>query len=224
MARVKAGGRFARVAISRLRVRYGATLALDGLDLDIASDEIFVLPGASGSGKTSLLRAAGVAELLALVRLEGFGARRIGQLSGGQQQRVALTRALAPRPRLLPLDEPLSALDRALREQARADLVALLRRLGTTAILVTHDQDEALATADRIGCRTAGGWSRWGNRGGGGVRLSRHGAGRDAAPGGRVGAAGVAAARGGAGAGARTGRAHMRGMGTGAGVLLLAES
>ena len=209
----------ARVEITGLRVRYGATLALDGLELDIASGEIFCLLGASGSGKTSLLRAAGgfllpesgrialdgrdvtalpphrrpvntmfqsyalfphmsvaenvgyglrrlgmrgaalagrVDEMLALVRLEGFGARRIGALSGGQQQRVALARALAPRPQLLLLDEPLSALDRGLREETRADLVALLRRLGTTAILVTHDQDEALTTADRIGVLNQG--------------------------------------------------------------------
>ncbi|CAH2601448.1 putrescine ABC transporter ATP binding subunit [Rhodovastum atsumiense] len=94
--------------------------------------------------------AARVEELLALVRLEGFGGRRIQALSGGQQQRVALARALAPRPQLLLLDEPLSALDRGLREETRADLVSLLRRTGTTAILVTHDQDEALATADRL--------------------------------------------------------------------------
>jgi ABC-type Fe3+/spermidine/putrescine transport system ATPase subunit len=95
--------------------------------------------------------AARVAELLELVRLPGMAERRVTELSGGQQQRVALARSLAPRPELLLLDEPLSALDRALRDQTRAELVALLRRLGTTAILVTHDQDEALATADRIG-------------------------------------------------------------------------
>jgi ABC-type Fe3+/spermidine/putrescine transport system ATPase subunit len=91
-----------------------------------------------------------VAELLELVRLPGFADRKVTQLSGGQQQRVALARSLAPRPALLLLDEPLSALDRALRDQTRGELVALLRRLGTTAILVTHDQDEALATADRV--------------------------------------------------------------------------
>ncbi len=92
-----------------------------------------------------------VEELLELVRLPGFARRRIASLSGGQQQRVALARSLAPRPQLLLLDEPLSALDRGLREGTRADLVALLRALSTTAILVTHDQEEALATADRIG-------------------------------------------------------------------------
>jgi spermidine/putrescine ABC transporter ATP-binding subunit len=92
-----------------------------------------------------------VAEMLALVRLEGFADRRPHQLSGGQQQRVALARSLAPNPALLLLDEPLSALDRGLRAETRADLVSLHRRIGTTFILVTHDQEEALTMADRIG-------------------------------------------------------------------------
>ncbi len=202
------------MTIRGLRVRYGATLALDGLDLDLASGEILVLLGASGSGKTTLLRVAGgfltpeagtialdgrditalpphrrpvstmfqsyalfphlnvadnvgyglrrqglrgadlrarVEDLLELVRLDGFGERRIHALSGGQQQRVALVRALAPGPQLLLLDEPLSALDRGLREETRAELVSLLRRTGTTAVMVTHDQEEALAIGDRIG-------------------------------------------------------------------------
>ena len=94
--------------------------------------------------------AARVDELLALVRLDGFAHRRVTDLSGGQQQRVALARSLAPRPALLLLDEPFSALDRGLRDATRLELVALLRRFGTTAILVTHDQQEALATADRL--------------------------------------------------------------------------
>jgi putrescine transport system ATP-binding protein len=92
-----------------------------------------------------------VAEMLALVRLEGMGSRRVAQLSGGQQQRVALARCLAPRPRLLLLDEPLSALDPELRAATRADLVTTLRSQGTTSVLVTHDRAEALAVADRIG-------------------------------------------------------------------------
>jgi spermidine/putrescine ABC transporter ATP-binding subunit len=92
-----------------------------------------------------------VAEMLALVQLEGFGDRRPHHLSGGQQQRVALARSLAPNPALLLLDEPLSALDRGLRAETRSELVRLQRQVGTTFVLVTHDQEEALTMADRIG-------------------------------------------------------------------------
>ena len=92
-----------------------------------------------------------VAELLALVRLTDFANRRPEALSGGQRQRVALARALAPRPRLLLLDEPLSALDRSLRESTRHELLRIQRETATTFILVTHDQDEALSMATRIG-------------------------------------------------------------------------
>jgi ABC-type Fe3+/spermidine/putrescine transport system ATPase subunit len=94
---------------------------------------------------------ARVNELLALVRLEGYGARRPHELSGGQQQRVALARGLAAEPSLLLLDEPLSALDRGLRAETATELVRLQKRLGTTFIQVTHDQQEALTMADRIG-------------------------------------------------------------------------
>ena len=94
--------------------------------------------------------------MLELVRLQGFGARRPAQLSGGQQQRVALARSLAPRPALLLLDEPLSALDRNLRRDTREELVRLQRALGIAFILVTHDQEEALTMADRIGVMHAG--------------------------------------------------------------------
>jgi thiamine transport system ATP-binding protein len=91
-----------------------------------------------------------VAELLELVGLPGHGDRSPATLSGGEQQRVALARALAVRPRLLLLDEPLSALDRGLRERLAADLRDILRRAGTTALFVTHDHDEAFAVADRM--------------------------------------------------------------------------
>ncbi len=204
----------AEVEITGLTVRYGPVTALDQLDLEIGSGEMFVLLGGSGSGKTTLLRALGgfiqpaagrivlsgqditrlpphrravnttfqsyalfphmtvadniafglrrqgvrkpeiasrVAELLELVRLTPFAARKPDALSGGQRQRVALARALAPRPRLLLLDEPLSALDRGLREQTRGELLRVQRQTGTTFVLVTHDQDEALAVATRIG-------------------------------------------------------------------------
>jgi len=94
--------------------------------------------------------AARVAEMLALVKLEGFGNRKPHQLSGGQRQRVALARALAKRPKLLLLDEPLAALDRKLREQTQFELMDLQTRIGTTFVIVTHDQEEAMTVAHRI--------------------------------------------------------------------------
>lgn len=97
-----------------------------------------------------------VTELLELVGLAGYGARRVATLSGGEAQRVALARALAPRPRLLLLDEPLAALDRSLREHLLADLRTVLTTTGSTAIFVTHDQSEAFAIADRVAVMRAG--------------------------------------------------------------------
>jgi putrescine transport system ATP-binding protein len=94
--------------------------------------------------------AARVDEMLALVQLTGFAARKPDQLSGGQRQRVALARSLAKRPKVLLLDEPLAALDRKLREETRFELKDLQTRLQTTFVIVTHDQDEAMAVADRI--------------------------------------------------------------------------
>jgi ABC-type Fe3+/spermidine/putrescine transport system ATPase subunit len=91
-----------------------------------------------------------VAEALHLVRLDAFAERMPAQLSGGQQQRVALARALVYRPRVLLLDEPFGALDRKLREEMQVELRLLVRRLGLTTIMVTHDQEEALTLADRL--------------------------------------------------------------------------
>ena len=95
-------------------------------------------------------RSARVDELLELVGLSGREHRGVQSLSGGEQQRVALARALAPRPRLLLLDEPLTSLDRPLRERLSGELSAILRRTGTTALYVTHDHDEAFSVADRV--------------------------------------------------------------------------
>ncbi len=95
-------------------------------------------------------RAARVAELVALTNITGLENRRIDQLSGGQRQRVALARAVAIRPGILLLDEPLTALDAALRERLRGELNRLLRTLGITAIYVTHDQAEAMELGDRV--------------------------------------------------------------------------
>ena len=99
---------------------------------------------------------ARVEEVIALCRLEPYADRAITALSGGQRQRVALARAMAPRPRVLLLDEPLSALDAALRGQLRDELAILLRQFGITAIFVTHDQDEAMAIADRVAVMSQG--------------------------------------------------------------------
>jgi putative spermidine/putrescine transport system ATP-binding protein len=101
-------------------------------------------------GVNAVERRARIAKLVALTGIEGLEHRRIDQLSGGQRQRVALARAVAVRPSVLLLDEPLTALDAALRERLRGELNRLLRTLGITTIYVTHDQSEAMALGDRI--------------------------------------------------------------------------
>jgi len=199
--------------IERLVVRFGRTTVLEDLDLAVAEGELVALLGASGCGKTTLLRAvagfapvaagrivvggqeiqhlpperreaalvfqsyalwphmsaarnigfglevrrrpraeirARVDEMLRLLGLEGLGERNVTQLSGGQRQRVALGRALAIEPRLLLLDEPLSNLDARIRHELRHEIRSLQRRLGITALHVTHDREEAMVMADRI--------------------------------------------------------------------------
>jgi putative spermidine/putrescine transport system ATP-binding protein len=101
-----------------------------------------------GMGRAA--RYAKADEMLALVKLDGYGARKPGQLSGGQRQRVALARALVNEPRVLLLDEPLGALDLKLREAMQDELKALQQRLGITFVFVTHDQHEALSMADSL--------------------------------------------------------------------------
>ena len=101
-------------------------------------------------------RAARVAELLELVGLAGYGDRAVTTLSGGEQQRVALARSLAPRPRLLLLDEPLSSLDRSLREHLAGELRDILQAADATAVYVTHDHDEAFTVASRIAVMSRG--------------------------------------------------------------------
>ena len=207
------------IRISNVTRRFGDVVAVDDLSLDIAKGELFCLLGASGCGKTTLLRmlagfesvdsgsieidgiymsrvppaarpvnimfqnyalfphmtvdsniayglrragmpsaevGSRVEELLRLVRLSGMGERKPHQLSGGQRQRVALARALARRPKLLLLDEPLAALDKKLREDTQFELVDIQEKLETTFIVVTHDQEEAMTLASRIGVMDAG--------------------------------------------------------------------
>lgn len=97
-----------------------------------------------------------VRRMLALVKLEALAGRKVSQLSGGQQQRVALARALAPQPKVLLLDEPLSALDLQLRKEMQVELKRLQVETGITFVFVTHDQEEALTMSDRIGVMSAG--------------------------------------------------------------------
>ena len=204
-----------------LTKRFGDTLAVDSADLDVWPGEIVSILGASGCGKTTLLRmiagfesptsgavhilgtemsgpsgvappdkrglgmvvqeyalfphmtvernisfglnsldearrAERVAQVLELVRLDGFAPRYPYELSGGQQQRVALARTLAPNPAAVLLDEPFSNLDSTMRQRLRVEVERILRSYGAAAIFVTHDRDEAFAMADRVGVMVDG--------------------------------------------------------------------
>src|SRR6202790_1742582 len=207
------------VEVERVSKSFGDFKAVDDVSLKIYKGEIFCLLGASGCGKTTLLRMLGgfetpssgrifidgedmtgvppyerpvnmmfqsyalfphmtveqnvafglkqdgipkqeiqerVATMLELVKLSGLGKRKPHQLSGGQKQRVALARSLVKRPKLLLLDEPLGALDKKLREHTQFELVSLQDKLGVTFIVVTHDQEEAMTLASRIGVMNHG--------------------------------------------------------------------
>lgn len=115
-----------------------------------------LFPHLDVAGNVAYSKKGNVAELLELVGLAGFEKRRVTDLSGGEQQRVALARALAAQPRLLLLDEPLSSLDRELRERLALDLREILTQTDTSAIMVTHDQDEAAVIGDRVGVMDGG--------------------------------------------------------------------
>ncbi|MFE6971552.1 ABC transporter ATP-binding protein [Isoptericola sp. NPDC057653] len=163
-------------AVAGLEPLAGGSVAFDGTDLAgvpvhrrgfgllFQDGQLFphrdagrnVAYGLETQGLPRAERAARVAELLADVGLVGYERRSVATLSGGEKQRVALARALAPRPRLLLLDEPLSALDRRLRERLAVDVRDTLKATGTTAVFVTHDHDEAFTVADRVAVMDAG--------------------------------------------------------------------
>lgn len=201
------------VELIGIQKTYGATVAVQDIDISIARGEFVVLLGPSGSGKTTILSIIGgftdpsagrividgedvvgmaparrptatvfqdyalfphmrvasnvafglvmhkvpnperqrrVEEMLKLVGLEGMGRRAVHELSGGQRQRVALARAIAVQPTVLLLDEPLGALDLKIRRQMQEELTGIQRKIGTTFIHVTHDQDEAMSIADTL--------------------------------------------------------------------------
>ncbi|NBO41706.1 MAG: ABC transporter ATP-binding protein [Betaproteobacteria bacterium] len=205
--------------IDHITKRFGDTVAVNDVSLDIERGEIFALLGSSGCGKSTLLRvlsgfekptsgsvwldgkdvtdlppyerpmnmmfqsyalfphlnvwenvafglkrdgvakaeiAQRVEDILQLVQLQKFTQRSPHQLSGGQQQRVALARSLVKRPQLLMLDEPLGALDKKLREETQVELVNIIKKVGVTCVMVTHDQDEAMTMADRIAVMSEG--------------------------------------------------------------------
>ncbi len=209
----------AYIRIEHVSKHFGTVKAVDDVDISVRSGEFFSLLGASGCGKTTLLRLLGgfewptsgeiyidgqpmsqvpayrrptnmvfqnygifphlnvranvayglrreklpkqevtkrVSDALAMVKLEGFEARRSNELSGGQCQRVALARALIMRPKVLLLDEPLGALDRKLREEMQLELRKLQKTVGITFVFVTHDQEEALTMSDRIAVMSEG--------------------------------------------------------------------
>jgi ABC-type Fe3+/spermidine/putrescine transport system ATPase subunit len=130
-------------------------------DWEINRTQFKIPPEASKQAKSKIQNPKSkihhrVQEMLDLVGLAGFAERSVNELSGGEAQRVALARSLAPQPRLLMLDEPLGALDRALRERLMGELHDILKRVGVTAIYVTHDQAEAFAIADRVVVMQAG--------------------------------------------------------------------
>jgi spermidine/putrescine ABC transporter ATP-binding subunit len=121
--------------------------------MSVAENIAFPLKMRGVSAQDSAQR---VEQLLATVKLTGYGTRRPGQLSGGQQQRIAFARAVAHRPPVLLMDEPLAALDKKLREQMQIELKHLQRQLGVTVIFVTHDQIEALTMSDRVAVMNEG--------------------------------------------------------------------
>jgi len=126
--------------------------------LSIADNVGFGLPGLAGNDRTER-----VEHLLKLVSMQDFSERYPHELSGGQSQRVALARAIAPRPKLLLMDEPFSNLDTELRESLGHEIRALLKELGITAIMVTHDQHDAFALGDQIGIMSQGHLIQWGS-------------------------------------------------------------